>query len=550
MGVEDAVRALSTGSADSYWVDTLHLDAVPELARANVADARIGLVVHYLPSIVPSKEVSPVLLRAERAALETAGVFLATSQYTSRVLRDLGVPPERIFVIEPGVLTDRVAKERSGSASELRAIVVANLLQPKGVRELLEALSARLPHELPFRLSVVGSLAMDVEYARSCGELVDAVPSLARRVDFLGSLPHDAVVSELRRSDVLVSASTMESYGMALAESRAVGVPIVAMRGGNVENLVGRASGGALFDDVTALVTDLVRLATDENELLRRKGLALAERRVRTWDRAADDFQRAFQDSETRGPKPAAPPREREGGRENEGQRPRRAWQRWTMGHSVGMLAVIGLAWAVHAAWISAAFGAASLLILVTLGREQWGEGAIIGWANAITLVRLAVIVAITSSSTAGPTEALGAVAVMCLDWLDGRVARRRRETSEFGAKFDMETDALFIAVVGMKLVAEGRLGAWILVPGFLRYAYAIAIGLVETRGEAPRSRFGRYVFAVQGASLAVALWPVEPIFMPLAVVATLLTTGSFARSAYWSLGVTRIHPNQRAATG
>jgi hypothetical protein len=118
------------------------------------------------------------------------------------------------------------------------------------------------------------------------------------------------------------------------------------------------------------------------------------------------------------------------------------------------------------------------------------------------------------------------------------------------GAKFDMETDALFIAVVGAKLAVAGRLGVWVLVPGLLRYLYAIAIGTVETRGEAPRSRFGRYVFAIQGASLAVALWPVKSVFIPFAVGATLLTTYSFARSAYWSLGVARVHSDHRTATG
>ena len=85
------------------------------------------------------------------------------------------------------------------------------------------------------------------------------------------------------------------------------------------------------------------------------------------------------------------------------------------------------------------------------------------------------------------------------------------RQASEFGAKFDMEADALSIAVLGVVLAAGGRLGIWILIPGLLRYVYVIAIGLVETHGDAPRSRFGRYVFALQAVSLVVALWPTTP---------------------------------------
>jgi glycosyltransferase involved in cell wall biosynthesis/phosphatidylglycerophosphate synthase len=540
VGVDEALGALSAGSSDWYWVDTLYLEALPRLARANVANAPLRLAVHYLPSMVPSRETSPSLRQSERAALETATAFLVTSPYMAEVLRGLGVKTERICVVEPGVALGRIPDERRDRGLEFRAIVVANLQQAKGVRELLASLESCLPHDLPFRLSIVGSSELEPDYARSCRAVAGPGTRLAGRVDFVGSLSHDDVIVEMNRSDVLVSASTTESYGMALAEARAVGLPIVALRGGNVENLVDGAAGGALFDDIDALVTDLIWLASDGKELDRRTALARESRRIRTWDQAADDFKRATVDLDPEAwvLKPVAQPRKPE------------LWETWTSAHSATMIALIGLSWAVHSAWISAVGGAASLLVLIALGRAQWGEGGIIGWANMITLGRLATIVAVATSSVAGPVEALGAVAVLCLDWLDGRVARRRREVTAFGAKFDMETDALFIAVVGAKLAVAGRLGAWILVPGLLRYIYALAIGLVETRGEAPRSRFGRYVFAVQGASLAVALWPIESVFRPLAVGATLLTTYSFARSAYWSLGVARVHSDHRPATG
>lgn len=551
MGVDEAIRALSAGSSDCYWVDTLYLQDFQRLARANVANAPLRLVVHYLPSMVPFVEASPSLLQSEGMALEAAGACLATSPYMAEILRSRGISSERVVVVEPGVAVEAGVQRQQERTPEMRAIVVANLQRAKGVHDLLAAIESRLPRDLPLRLSVVGSSELDAEYARACHALAGPGTRLAGRVDFMGSLSHDDVVVEMERNDVLVSASTMESYGMALAEARALGIPIVALRGGNVENLVEIASGGAHFDDVDALVSDLLRLAGDGEELGRRTERARAQRRVRTWDEAALDFTRAFIHSD-----PDACNLKPEASLDPDSLKPEaqpkmvRHWEKWTLAHSIGMLALVAVSWVARSPWICAAGGAASLLVLVALGRAQWGEGGIIGWANMITLGRLLTIVVVASSSGAGPAEALGALAVLCLDWLDGRVARRRREETALGAKFDMETDALFIAVVGVKLAVAGRLGVWILVPGLLRYLYAIAIGIVETRGEAPRSRFGRYVFAIQGASLAVALWPVESVFLPLALGATLLTTYSFARSAYWSLGVARIHSDHRTATG
>jgi phosphatidylglycerophosphate synthase len=510
----------------------LHLDSVPALARVNGSTTPLWLVVHYLPSLVVQGDGPLRLTDVERAALEHVHGCLATSHYMAKVLEGVGVLRDRIAVVEPGVA--RITPTRKAQhASGLRALVVANLLRPKGVEKLLVCLRARLPADVSLRLAIVGSLIADPEYARACRALVESHEGLARSVVFLGARDHGDVLSEMGRSDALISASTTESYGMALAEARAAALPILALRGGNIGNLVQADAGGAVFDDVDALVTDLLRLASDGGELRRRTALAVAARNARTWEQAAEEFVKAVGDGG----------RERENGeREREGGEPEKAWPRWTLGHSVAMAALLGAAWAARASWVLAAGGAASLLGFVALGRGRWTVGGTLGPANVITLSRLLLVVVVASTPGAGPAEALGAIAVLALDGLDGRIARRRHEASEFGAKFDMETDALFIAVLCTKLAVVGRLGVWILVPGLLRYAYAVAIGIAETRGEAPRSRFGRYAFALQATSLLVALWPLEPIYSPLAAGATLLTVYSFARSAYWSLGPPRIH--------
>jgi phosphatidylglycerophosphate synthase len=149
--------------------------------------------------------------------------------------------------------------------------------------------------------------------------------------------------------------------------------------------------------------------------------------------------------------------------------------------------------------------------------------------------LRLSAVVVLPSMREAGPATALVVVGILLLDGIDGWVARRLGAASAFGAKFDMETDALLVAVLGVVLLAEKRLGAWALIPGSLRYVYAVAIRVTRARGEAPRSRFGRYVFAILVASFASSIWPVAPAHRFLSAAASALTVFSFARSAYWS---------------
>jgi glycosyltransferase involved in cell wall biosynthesis len=105
-------------------------------------------------------------------------------------------------------------------------------------------------------------------------------------------MAHEVVLDSIRARDLLISASRMESYGMALAEARAAGTPILARSGGNAAAHVGANTGGELFADDAALAKAVVRLAREPGELRRRAVLARGARTARTWGDAASDFIR------------------------------------------------------------------------------------------------------------------------------------------------------------------------------------------------------------------------------------------------------------------
>lgn len=208
----------------------------------------------------------------------------------------------------------------------------------------------------------------------------------------------------------------------------------------------------------------------------------------------------------------------------------------WTLAHSVGMLLVVGAALALGDARPVAAFGAASLAVLVALRAGSWTPSGRFGVANAVTAFRVVLIVVLAALPRIGAGAALLVAAIFALDGLDGLLARRNATESSFGALFDMETDALLVLVAALRLAQAGRLGPFILLPGLYRYLYAVAISVAKTaRGDAPRSRLGRYAFAAMVTSLTLSLWPVELVHGKVAVVATALITLSFARSLSWS---------------
>jgi len=128
-----------------------------------------------------------------------------------------------------------------------------------------------------------------------------------------------------------------------------------------------------------------------------------------------------------------------------------------------------------------ALYGALAALILRTLPAGLPGPG--LGAANRVTLARAALAVpvfalALHPGALEAPTLwcviSLSTVA-MVLDGVDGRIARRTGSQSAFGARFDMELDAALIMALCVLVWRSGKVDAWILLIGLMRYAFVAA---------------------------------------------------------------------------
>jgi phosphatidylglycerophosphate synthase len=165
------------------------------------------------------------------------------------------------------------------------------------------------------------------------------------------------------------------------------------------------------------------------------------------------------------------------------------------------------------------------------------------GAANSVTLVRAALTVLLAALFGAAPAAApgwtlvgLGVIAV-ALDGLDGVLARGRNEASAFGARFDMETDALLILVLAALVWQHGKAGAWILAAGLTRYLFVAAGWVFRWLGAAlPPSRRRQAVCVVQIVSLLGALAPVvvPPWSAALALAGLAALLWSFAVDVRW----------------
>jgi phosphatidylglycerophosphate synthase len=193
---------------------------------------------------------------------------------------------------------------------------------------------------------------------------------------------------------------------------------------------------------------------------------------------------------------------------------------------------------AVRAAALAAGGGA--FLIWLWLRHQR---AAAFGAANSVTLARAALAVLLVALLGTAPTPVLGWVvlglgtAAVALDGVDGALARRRNEASTFGARFDMETDALLILVLAALVWQHGKAGPWILAAGLLRYLFVAASWVLPWFGAAlPPSRRRQAVCVVQIVSLLGALAPivVQPWSAALALAGLAALVWSFAVDVHW----------------
>ncbi|MBZ5698192.1 MAG: glycosyltransferase family 4 protein [Acidobacteriia bacterium] len=73
-------------------------------------------------------------------------------------------------------------------------------------------------------------------------------PEAAKRVTFTGSVSHSDVPRYYEEADIYISPSFYESFGMAIIEAMAAGVPMVAAQGGAVADLVSDRRTGLLVE--------------------------------------------------------------------------------------------------------------------------------------------------------------------------------------------------------------------------------------------------------------------------------------------------------------
>jgi glycosyltransferase involved in cell wall biosynthesis len=221
----------------------------------------------------------------EALCLRFADVVVAPSQFAKRVLASThAVDPDRIVVVGEGVRMD--GAQRNGSSSKgdpLRVLGVARLVEQKGLHFTVDVLASLRARGVSFTFTLVGRgpLQSRVQELLERQELHD-------RATLIGQVDHDALLDLYTRTDVFLSTSLYETFGLTVLEAMSRGCVPVAFGLPALRELIGDAG-------ITVRVGDVEAAADATAALAEAPGLraGLAERgKLRaadwTWERHAD----------------------------------------------------------------------------------------------------------------------------------------------------------------------------------------------------------------------------------------------------------------------
>ncbi|GAA4057286.1 glycosyltransferase family 4 protein [Streptomyces shaanxiensis] len=224
-------------------LDGLVACGVPEIIVPEAERLRLAVLVH-LPlgdetGLEPA--VAAELDARERTVLRAVPAVIATSDWAvRRLVSHHGLAPDRVHAAAPGA---DIAPLASGTDGVSRLLCVAAVTPRKGQHRLVEALAAAV--DLPWSCVCVGGLNQDPEYVAGLRSLI-ARHGLQDRLILAGPQAGAELDASYNAADLMVLTSYAETYGMAVTEALARGIPVLATDVGGLPEAVGVAPDGGV----------------------------------------------------------------------------------------------------------------------------------------------------------------------------------------------------------------------------------------------------------------------------------------------------------------
>lgn len=154
--------------------------------------------------------------------------FIVTGEPSKEMLINAwNVHEDKITIIRPGVPEQWKPKTTFNNKPK-RILIVSNFIENKGFEMLIKLLE-RLNH-LNIEFDIIGNNQLDKIYADA---IIKSINLTNANVSFYYNLNRDEIYKRFINSDIFLSLSKSESFGMAIFEALSLGLPSIAYKTGD-----------------------------------------------------------------------------------------------------------------------------------------------------------------------------------------------------------------------------------------------------------------------------------------------------------------------------
>ncbi|MFF2650216.1 glycosyltransferase [Streptomyces sp. NPDC058045] len=257
--------------------DVVHVHLARDLVTLPVAlaalRARRPLVLQTHGMVDPSDRASARILDtvAVRRVLRGAGALLYLTEHERRGLEAVLGPPAPRHTVRLVNGVPASGAPHTTRTGPPRILYAARLHARKRPADLVAAAPEILRAHPDAEFVIAGPDEGELPAVRALVEKL----GLAHKVQLLGPLSHERIVTELRRAHVYVLPSVDEPFPMSVLEAMSHGAPVVITRSNGLADDVERAGAGRVVEDAAGLAPAILEILADEDE---RRALARAAR--------------------------------------------------------------------------------------------------------------------------------------------------------------------------------------------------------------------------------------------------------------------------------
>ena len=218
-------------------------------------------------------------IELEKDLYKEHSIIVTGYRMKNELTRNFDIHSIKIFTILPGI--DNPVKKRYYKNATERLVWIGNLIPRKGFLEMLDYLK-QMTH-FNWCLDVYGSTDFDIDYTLLVKDKI-AHCNLENRITFKQALPHDMLMEELPKYDLMLQFSRFESFGMAVFEALNIGLAVLGLHL-DQEPHFNRFTHSYSVENGKEWRNKLLFLIENPEELKKTNQLE-----VRTWDDVYQDF--------------------------------------------------------------------------------------------------------------------------------------------------------------------------------------------------------------------------------------------------------------------